>query len=351
MIIMKHINLKVGSFCLNDLNLHVRKGEYFVIVGPTGAGKSCVLNCIAGLYRIDSGDLWVGGKHSGNLSIEERNIGYVFQDSFLFPHLNVYKNIAFGLKLRKDGGRNGIQNRISYISRLLGISDLLGRSVYNLSGGEKQRVALARSMVCEPNAILLDEPFSAVDQKTAEKLRIEFKRIQEETGQTVVHVTHNQEEAMILADRICVMNNGNLIQTGTPEEILRKPGSEFVADFFGAHNIFRGTSAIEGSLSRIEYDGNCIYSNELQAGEVVFFIRPEETVISLNNTQAQRRNNYTATVKQIVNRGIIIQTFLDAGFPIVNYSLRNSFLHMGGLSLKVGDSVRVSFEESAVHII
>ena len=348
MIILKHINLKVGLFCLNDINLHVSKGEYFVIVGPTGAGKSCILNCIAGLYRIDSGDLWVGGKHSSNLSIEERNIGYVFQNSFLFPHLSVYKNIAFGLKLRKNGGRNDVQNRISNISGLLGISNLLERSVYNLSGGEQQRVALARSMVCEPNAILLDEPFSSVDQKTAENLMIEFKRIQEETGQTVIHVTHNQEEAMILADRICVMNGGGLIQTGTPREMLRRPNSEFVADFFGAQNIFRGTSAIEGNLSRIEYNGNCIYSNELQAGELVFFIRPEETIISLNNTQAQGRNNYTATVKQIVDRGIIIQTFMDAGFPIVNFSLRNSFLHMG---LKVGDTVKVSFEESAVHII
>jgi ABC-type Fe3+/spermidine/putrescine transport system ATPase subunit len=290
MIILKHINLKVGLFCLNDINLHVRKGEYFVMVG-------------------------------------------VFQNSFLFPHLNVYKNIAFGLKLRKDGGRNDVQNRISNISGLLGISDLLERSVYNLSGGEQQRVALARSMVCEPNAILLDEPFSSVDQKTAENLMIEFKRIQEETGQTVVHVTHNQEEAMILADRICVMNGGSLIQTGTPREILRRPNSEFVADFFGAQNIFRGTSAIEGSLSRIEYNGNCIYSNELQAGELVFFIRPEETIISLNNTQAQGRNNYTATVKQIVDRGIIIQTFMDAIKDIKFYS--PAFDHSGGFLMFV----------------
>ena len=345
---MKHINLKVGSFCLNDINLHVRKGEYFVIVGPTGAGKSCILNCIAGLYEIDSGSLWIDGKFSNNIPIEERNIGYVFQDAFLFPHLNVYKNIAFGLRLRKDGSRDDVENKISYICRLFGISGLLERSVYNLSGGEKQRVALARSMICEPKAILLDEPFSSVDRNTAEKLMMEFKKIHEQTGQTVVHVTHNQEEAMMLADRICVMNDGTLIQTGTPGEILRRPNSEFVADFFCAQNIFRGLSTIEGNLSRIEYKGSWIYSNELRTGEVIFSIRPEETVISLNNTQAKGWNNYTGTVKRIIDRGIIIQIFIDVGFPVVNYSFRNSFLHMG---LKVGDAVSIGFEESAVHII
>ncbi|OEU83299.1 MAG: hypothetical protein BA865_03930 [Desulfobacterales bacterium S5133MH4] len=348
MIIMKHVSLHVGSFHLHEINLHVRKGEYFVIVGPTGSGKSSVLNCIAGHYEIDSGDLWVDGKRSNSVAVEERDIGYVFQDGLLFPHLNVHKNIAFGLKLRKNGGRDGVENRISNICKLFGISGLVERSVYNLSGGEKQRIALARSMICEPKAMLLDEPFSSVDRNTAEKLMIEFRRIQRQTQQTVVHVTHNQEEAMMLADRICVMNDGRFIQTGTPMEILRRPNSEFVADFFGAHNIFRGTTMIEGGLSRIEYEGNYIYSNEQRTGDVVFSVRPEDVVISLNNTQANGRNNYTGSVKQIVDRGIIIQILVDIGFPVVNYSLRNSFLHMG---LKVGDSVNVSFEESAVHII
>ncbi|MEA2085343.1 MAG: ABC transporter ATP-binding protein [Thermodesulfobacteriota bacterium] len=348
MINVQDVNIKVGSFFLNDINLHVRKGEYFVIVGPTGAGKSCILNCIAGLYKIDSGDLWVDGKRSNNVPIEERNIGYVFQDAFLFPHLNVYKNIAFGLRSRKDGSRDDVEKKISDICRLFGIYGFLDRSVYNLSGGEKQRVALARSMICEPKAILLDEPFSSVDRNTAEKLMIEFKKIHEQTGQTVVHVTHNQEEAMILADRICVMNNGILIQTGAPGEILRKPDSEFVADFFGAHNVFQGISVIESDFSRIECNGNHVYCREPRSGEIVFSVRPEEVVISLNDTRVQSRNNYSGTVKRIVDRGVIIQVFIDAGFPIVSYIFRNSLTNMG---LREGDSVNIGFEESAVHII
>ncbi len=285
---------------------------------------------------------------SNNIPIEDRNMGYVFQDAFLFPHLNVYDNIAFGLKSRRHGSKHDIRNKISNICRLFGISGFLERFVYNLSGGERQRVALARSMICEPKAILLDEPFSSVDRNTAENLMIEFKRIQVETGQTVVHVTHNQKEAMILADRICVMNDGTLIQTGVPGEVLRKPDSEFVADFFCAQNIFRAISTIEGNLSRIEYNGSYIYSSERGTGEVVFSIRPEETIVSLNSTQGHGRNNYTGSVKQIVDRRIIVQILVDIGFPIVNYSLRNSVLRMG---LKVGDSVNVSFEDSAVHII
>jgi len=348
MITIQDVNLKVGSFCLNDINLHIRKGEYFVIVGPTGAGKSVILNCIAGLYKIDSGNLWVDGELSNDIPIEERNIGYVFQDAFLFPHLNVYKNIAFGLKLGKNGGRDDVEKKISNICSLFGISGFLDRSVYNLSGGEKQRVALARSMICEPKAILLDEPFSCVDRNTAENLMIEFKKIHEQTGQTVVHVTHNQEEAMILADRICVMNDGILVQTGAPGEILRKPDSEFVADFFGAHNVFRGISVIERDFSRIECNGNYVYCKEPRFGEILFSVRPEEVVISLNHAQVQSRNKYSGTVKRIVDRGVIIQVFIDAGFPIVSYIFRNSLANMG---LKVGDSVNIGFEESAVHII
>jgi ABC-type Fe3+/spermidine/putrescine transport system ATPase subunit len=177
---------------------------------------------------------------------------------------------------------------------------------------------------------------------------IEFKRIQRETGQTVIHVTHNQEEAMMLADWICVMNKGRIVQTGTPEEILERPNSEFVADFFGAHNIFRGFSRVEGEMSSIAYEGNRVYSHDQINGEVVFSVRPEKTLISLNGVRSDTRNDYVGTIKQVVDRGIIIQILVDIGFPIVSYSLRKPFLGMG---LKVGDNVHVRFDESDVHII
>ena len=354
MIVVKHAHLDFGSFHLKDINLHVRAGEYFVIVGPTGSGKSSVLNCIAGHYAVDSGDLWVDGRRSNHLAVEERDVGYVFQAGLLFPHLNVRKNIAFGLKMRKAPGKTKLDERIRDICHLFSITHLLNRSVSNLSGGEKQRVALARSMICSPKAMLLDEPFSSVDRNTAEKLMIEFKRIQRETGQTVVHVTHNQEEAMMLADRICVMKDGVIVQTGTPREILTRPETEFVADFFGAHNIFRGVATVEGNRSCIALENRTITAGVKQSGEVLFSIRPEDAVISRNGDRHPNPNifagpnTFSGTVRQVVDRGIIIQVLVDIGFPMVSYHFRKAVADMG---IDVGDRVNLSFEADAVHII
>ncbi|MGD8386079.1 MAG: ABC transporter ATP-binding protein [Desulfobacteraceae bacterium] len=349
MIVLQDINLHFGGFRLKDINLHVRKGEYFVIVGPTGSGKSSVLNCIAGHYAFDSGDLRVDGRPSNHLAVEERDIGYVFQAGLLFPHLNVRQNIAFGLKLRnRPHDRKGLDGRIREICELFSIAPLLDRSVHNLSGGEKQRVALARSMICGPKAMLLDEPFSSVDRNTAENLMIQFKKIQEETSQTVVHVTHNQEEAMILADRICVIDRGVIIQTGTPREILTRPRSPFVAGFFGARNIFRGTAAPDGSGSRIEHDSTVIRAAGMHSGEVVFSVRPEDAVISRNGDGADAGNRFPGTVTQIVDRGILMEVAVDIGFPMVSYSLRKTVTEIG---INVGDRINLSFKADAVHII
>ncbi len=348
MIRLQNIHLSFGSFHLKDIDLHVRTGEYFVVLGPTGSGKSSVLNCIAGHYAADSGDLWVDGRHCNNLAVEDREVGYVFQAGLLFPHLNVRKNIAFGLKMKETLDKKALDDRIVSISRLFSIAHLLDRSVRHLSGGEKQRVALARSMICSPKAMLLDEPFSSVDRNTAEKLMIEFKRIQRDTGQTVVHVTHNQEEAMILADRICVMKNGAVVQIGRPREVLTRPETEFVADFFGAHNIYRGVAALEGGGSRIAIEDKFIIAGARRSGNVAFSIRPEDAVISLNGNDPPGPNTFAGTVRQVVDRGIIVQVLVDVGFPIVSYHLRKSDAKTG---LDVGRQVYVSFDVDAVHII
>jgi len=347
MIAIKNLNLKVGTFELKDINLEIKKGEYFVILGPTGAGKSLILKCIAGLNKMDSGELFIDNKLSNNIPIEERDIGYVFQDSTLFPHLNVYQNITFGLRLKRMP-KSLIEKKVSNICKLFGICHLLKRPVDNLSGGERQRVSLARSMICEPKAILLDEPFSSLDRNTAERLMIEIKRIHAQTRQTIIHVTHNHEEAAVLADRICILKDGSIVQVGTFNEILTKPNSEFVADFFCTHNIFSGFSVIEGNVSKIEYNGICIYSSQLRGGKVAFSIRPEDVAISLNKEKGEGINSFRGTIKEIIDRGVIIQILVDVGFPIVSYSLRSSFLAMG---LKEGDSVNIYFDKNAVHII
>ena len=348
MITLKQAGLKFGNFHLKDINLEVHPGEYFVIVGPTGSGKSSVLNCIAGHYNFDTGNLWIDGIHCNNLPVEDRNVGYVFQAGLLFPHLNVKKNIDFGLRLKNKIDKADRAAAIETMCELFSITHLLDRSVHNLSGGEKQRVALARSMICRPKAMLLDEPFSSVDRNTAEKLMIEFKKIQEETGQTVVHVTHNQEEAMVLADRICVIDGGAIIQIGTPREILTRPRSEFVADFFGARNIFRGSCSAEKKLTRIEHAGIVVYASGEHSGEVVFSVRPEDTVLSHNGDGTDLQNHYGGIVQRIVDRGIVIQVDVNVGFPVVSYGLRNTVTALG---IATGDRVHLSFGADAVHII
>jgi ABC-type Fe3+/spermidine/putrescine transport system ATPase subunit len=347
-IVLKGIHLAFGGFSLAGIDLHVKRGEYFVIVGPTGSGKSSVLNCIAGHYRFDRGDLWIDGVRCNHFAVEERGVGYVFQAGLLFPHLNVRKNIAFGLKLRGGIGKSGIEAAVRKMGALFSIGHLLDRSVHHLSGGEKQRVALARSMVCGPKALLLDEPFSSVDRNTAENLMAEFKRIQKETGQTVVHVTHNQEEAVRMADRICVIDTGTIVQVGPPREVFQHPRTEFVADFFGARNIYRGTAAATGGGSRIDREGIVIHAAEARSGPVVFAVRPEDTVISRNGAGAGNGNRFCGTVTQIVDRGIIVEVAVDIGFPMVSYSLPKA---VSDMDIAVGDRINLSFEADAVQII
>lgn len=352
MIKLENINTKISSFSLKNINLHIKKGEYFVIVGPTGSGKSSVLNCIAGLVEIDSGNLYLEGNLSNHIPMEERNMGYVFQNAFLFPHLNVYDNIAFGLRV-KNHSRGLDKSKIVEISELFGVSHLLERSIKNLSGGESQRVALARSLICRPAAMLLDEPFSSLDRNTAENLMMEFKKVHDLTGQTVVHVTHNQEEAMMLGDRICLMQNGSIMQTGTGNDMFKKPETDFAANFFGASNIFKGDSKIKDDLSVININGCRIHSTVLKEGHITCSIRPEDTVISTNHCKLKAGNPgagnfFKGKIEKIVNRGVIIQVYIDAGIPIINYTLRKSFNQMG---VKAGDRVNISFEENDVHIV
>ncbi len=236
MIAIKNLSTNLGSFYLNDIDLSVARGEYFVVLGPTGAGKTVLLECIAGLHRIRRGKIWIDGNDVTRLAPEDRQVGYVPQDYVLFPFLNVFGNIAFGLK-RRGRPQGEIKTRVDDIAHLMGISHLLSRSPRSLSGGEKQRVALARALAPSPSLLLLDEPLSSLDLQTSKYLRLELRRIHDELGITTVHVTHNQMEAEEIADRIAVLNMGRLEQVGRPDEIFFYPKNEFVSEFIGTPNI------------------------------------------------------------------------------------------------------------------
>ncbi len=269
MIVIKNLSADLGSFHLKDIELSVVKGEYFVVLGPTGSGKTVLLECMAGLHRIRRGEIWIDGSDVTHLAPEDRQVGYVPQDYVLFPFLNVFGNIAFGLR-RNRRSQNDIKARVDTVANLMGISHLLSRSPRSLSGGEKQRVALARALAPSPNLLLLDEPLSSLDLQTSKYLRLELRRIHDELGITTVHVTHNQMEAEEIADRIAVLNMGRLEQVGGPDEIFFYPKNEFVSEFIGTPNILDcdfcrnlGQGLVEvhcgGIVLIIPHDGNSVH--------------------------------------------------------------------------------------------
>lgn len=234
MLKLEHINKKLGDFKLKDISFQVKEGEYFVILGPTGTGKSIVLETIAGVHSPDSGSIYINNMDISNVPPQHRNIGFVYQDYLLFPHLSVRENIIFGLKAKKMP-RCSMEKVLNEISTMLNIEHLLNRSTLTLSGGEQQRVAFARAIVTSPKILLLDEVSSALDPHTKEVFQHNLKSLHKKLKTTTIHITHDFNEALYLADRIAVMRNGEIQQIGTTDEIFNHPKSEFIADFIGYH--------------------------------------------------------------------------------------------------------------------
>jgi multiple sugar transport system ATP-binding protein len=218
---------------IHDLNLHIRDHEFLVLVGPSGCGKSTILRMIAGLEEITAGDLYIGERRVNDVPPKDRDIAMVFQNYALYPHMSVYENMAFSLKLRHIKNEE-IQRRVRRAAGLLGIADYLQRKPRELSGGQRQRVALGRALVREPQVFLLDEPLSNLDAKLRVQTRAEISRLHQQTGTTFVYVTHDQVEAMTMGDRIAVLNAGVIQQLGTPEELYNQPANLFVAGFIGS---------------------------------------------------------------------------------------------------------------------
>ncbi len=256
--------------------LRVRDGEFMTLLGPSGCGKTTTLRIIAGLEKPDSGRVFFGDRDVTELKPYERNIGIVFQDYALFPHMTVFKNVAFGLEMRKLS-REEIERRVREALELVGLSGLENRYPEQLSGGQQQRVALARALVIEPEVLLLDEPLSNLDAKIRERLRGEIRRIQRELGITVIYVTHDQEEAMAISDRIAVMNVGRIEQVGKPLELYYHPKTEFVATFIGTGNIVELEA--ENGVARL---GSLEFKVGVE-GRVRVFFRPESVLIKPGN--------------------------------------------------------------------
>lgn len=261
---VKNLTLYFGDKrILNSIDFNVSKGEIVTLLGPSGCGKSTLLRTIAGLEKHLSGEIELDGKIIDNIPTKMRNIGFVFQNYALFPNMTVFENIAFGLKVNKLP-KDEVENKVSRILQLVDLTEFANRNVKKLSGGQQQRVALARSLVTEPKILLLDEPLSALDAKIRKQLQVDLKRIQRELGITMIFVTHDQEEAMLISDRIYVINEGKVIQSSTPTDLYNKPESKFIAEFIGLYN-------------KLDYNEiNCLTNEFNSTGDDYFYyIRPE----------------------------------------------------------------------------
>jgi len=347
MLEIHNISKDLGEFVLRNVTLDIGQGEYLVIIGPTGAGKTILLETVAGIYPPDSGTIVLDGRDITGLPPRERNICVVYQDYMLFSHLTVEENIGFGLVSRKMA-KDEIRKRVAEAAGLLSIDHLLHRSPDTLSGGEQQRTAIARAIVMEPALLLLDEPLSALDGQTRLMLQKELRRLHKRYQVTVVHVTHNFEEVFALADRVAVMHEGKIVQCGHPDEVFRKPASEFIATFTGVENIFRGTCTYQDGASAITVDGLTIVSLTCSGdGEVYATVRPEDILISREQVQSSARNSFQGTITDIVNNGMVIRVTVDAGIPFVSVLTRQGYDH---LQLSEGDEVYLTFKASAVHV-
>ncbi len=282
MIRIAGLNAQLNQFRLDNVHLDAGDGEYFVVLGPTGSGKTVLLKHIAGIHRPRGGRIFIGDTDVTDLPPERRHVGYVPQEYILFPFLNVEDNIRFGLS-SSERGRPEVRERLSALARMLKLDSILQRRVNSLSGGEKQRVALARALAVNPRALLLDEPFSSLDAGFRHKLWIEMKKIHSELKTTVIHITHDLEEAFTLCDRMAVMMDGRIAQSGSRESVFYFPRTRKVAEFLGIQNIFSGrvkALSKDTDSTIIRHNGFQIiapYKAHLHEGDIVdFCIRPQE---------------------------------------------------------------------------
>jgi len=307
---------------INHIQLEVEKGEMLTLLGPSGCGKTTTLRCIAGLERPDDGDIVIDGKpmlSKGFVEPSKRGIGMVFQNYAVWPHMKVYNNIVYGLKIQKMS-RQQMNEKAQKVLELVGLSGLEDRYPAQLSGGQQQRVALARALVGNPKVLLLDEPLSNLDAKLREELRFEIKSLVRRMGITSVYVTHDQAEAMVISDRIAVMNSGNVVQIGTADEIYQKPASKFVADFIGTMNFMPG-QVLEvlpdtgGIVIRPAFSEKilCTASGNTAASagdEVYASIRPEDVKIFTEPPQ-NRENLFKGTIAHRAYLGNFLYFFVN----------------------------------------
>ena len=308
MIRLNDIVVKFDNFtALHGINVHVKEGEFFTFLGPSGCGKTTTLRTITGFIEPAEGTVVVKEQDITHVPIEDRNIGIVFQSYALFPTMTVYDNIAFGLKVKK-AKRAEIDQRVRDIARKVDLSDeQLQKAVSQLSGGQQQRVAIARALVNRPKVLLLDEPLGALDLKLRKEMQIELKRIQQALEITFIYVTHDQEEALTMSDRVVVMRDGNILQIGTPQDIYNEPCNAFVADFIGESNIIDGIMHKDFLVEFANDYFDCVDKGFEPKERVQVVVRPEDFKIVPAD-----KGKISGIVESIIFKGVHYEIMVDA---------------------------------------
>ncbi len=351
---LQHVARRFGAVeALAGVSLNVRRGEFFSLLGPSGCGKTTLLRIIAGLDLPDSGNVRIGGVESLRLPAWKRPVNTVFQSYALFPHLCVSENIAFGLRMKRQAAKD-IVRRVAAVMDLTQITSLAGRHPHELSGGQRQRVALARAIVNEPAVLLLDEPLGALDAKLRKELQTELRQLQRRLGTTFIHVTHDQDEAFAISDRVALMHAGRVAQLGTPEDLYEHPKTRFVAEFIGSCNSMEGKFfsrsgallEVDTPLGRLQVELPSTAIELAERERLHVGIRPER--ISLEGGSAGD-NRFLGKVEAIVSNGPESHIQVRAGQTLLNVVELNSGRRSVGLF--VGDSVEVSLPPANLFLM
>ena len=327
-ILVEQLSKKFGDFlAVNDVSFKVNEGELVALLGPSGSGKSTILRLIAGLEEADRGKVFLTGRDVTGSKIQERNVGFVFQHYALFKHMTVEKNIAFGLEIQKRDKRF-IRARVAELLELVKLNGYEKHYPNQLSGGQRQRVALARALAPEPSVLLLDEPFGALDAKVRKSLAQCIRNLHDRLNVTSVFVTHDQNEAMEIADKIVVINRGQVEQVGSARQIYETPRSKFVASFVGNVNVIEGTSS-GGTITVNGIDRAIVAEGEdpVPEGDVVLLVRPEDIELSRQNSQ---QNQLPVKISRIHYRGNLYEMELEFGdIQLMTITPKESFLESG----------------------